>query len=151
MCAYSVLTPYPGTLTWYAMAKQGRVVSCDWDKYDQGHIVYRPAKLTPPQLREGHMHAYRRFYSVPSIVKRFPLMSSRGRIQWSIYNLFFRRGEVTGRTLDDAVAAPTSAPEHVPVPPIMPTKKEWRQAVIEGIGGPDGKLLRPVRPATPKA
>ena len=41
-CAYSVLTPYPGTLTWYEMKKAGQIVSYDWDLYDQGHIVYRP-------------------------------------------------------------------------------------------------------------
>ena len=79
MCAYSALTPYPGTLTWYQMQKEKRIVSYDWDKYDQGHIVYRPGKLTPDQLRDGHMHAYRRFYSWPSILRRFPLTSSRNR------------------------------------------------------------------------
>ena len=32
-CAYSVLTPYPGTLTWYEMKKANRIVSYDWEKY----------------------------------------------------------------------------------------------------------------------
>jgi radical SAM superfamily enzyme YgiQ (UPF0313 family) len=41
-CAYSVLTPYPGTLTWYEMKKANRIVSFDWTMYDQGHVVYRP-------------------------------------------------------------------------------------------------------------
>jgi radical SAM superfamily enzyme YgiQ (UPF0313 family) len=132
MCAYSALTPYPGTLTWYQMEKEKRIVSYDWDKYDQGHIVYRPGTLTPGQLREGHMHAYERFYSWPSILRRFPWTSSRNRLQWSIYNLFFRKGEVTGRTLEDAIAAPTAPPEHLPRPPIMPVRPEWRAAVMEG-------------------
>src|SRR6516225_4247532 len=35
-CAYSVLTPYPGTLTWYEMKKANRIVSFDWDKSAQG-------------------------------------------------------------------------------------------------------------------
>ena len=34
-CAYSVLTPYPGTLTWYELKKANRIVSFDWEKYDQ--------------------------------------------------------------------------------------------------------------------
>ena len=46
-CAYSVFTPYPGTLTWYEMRKAGRIVSYDWEKYDQANVVYRPAQLTP--------------------------------------------------------------------------------------------------------
>ena len=29
-CAYSTLTPYPGTLTWYEMKKANRIVSFDW-------------------------------------------------------------------------------------------------------------------------
>ncbi len=44
-CAYSTLTPYPGTLTWYEMKKENRIVSFDWTMYDQGHVVYRPAQM----------------------------------------------------------------------------------------------------------
>ncbi len=137
MCAYSVLTPYPGTLTWYQMKKENRIVSYDWDKYDQGHIVYRPTKLTPDELREGHLHAYERFYSWPSMLRRFPWNSSRSRPHWWIHNLFFRKGEVTGRDLKDAILEPTPAPRHLPRPPLMPIKKEWRDAVLEGGGRVD--------------
>ena len=45
-CAYSALTPYPGTLTWYEMKKANRIVSFDWTMYDQGHVVYRPAQMS---------------------------------------------------------------------------------------------------------
>ncbi len=134
MSAYSVMTPYPGTLTWYQMEKAGRVVSYDWDKYDQGHIVFRPENLTPEQLREGHMHAYRKFYSLSSMAKRFPIRGTRSRLHWSLYNMFFRKGEVTGRDIDNAVAEATLPPTHIPVPPIMPLKREWREAVLEGMG-----------------
>ena len=61
--AYSVLTPYPGTLTWYEMKKANRIVSFDWEKYDQGNVVYRPAKMTGEELRLGHIDAYKTFYS----------------------------------------------------------------------------------------
>ena len=133
MCAYSVLTPYPGTLTWYEMKKANRIVSYDWDYYDQGRIVYRPENMTTQELRDGHMRAYERFYSFPSIAQRFPYLGSRDRLQWSIYNAFFRKGEVTGRNLPDAIAPPTAMPEVVPVPPLMPKKREWREMVEEGI------------------
>src|SRR5262249_8325548 len=36
-CAFSVLTPYPGTLTWYELKKANRIVSFDWTKYDQAN------------------------------------------------------------------------------------------------------------------
>ncbi len=131
VCAYSVFTPYPGTLAWYEMLKQKRLVSYDWDKYDQGHIVYRPMSLTPQQLREGHMRAYKKFYSFPSIVRRFPTNSGRSKIYWSTYNLFFRKGEVTGRFIENAIAEPTGAPRHVAEPPLMPERKDWQELVKE--------------------
>ncbi len=130
-CAYSVLTPYPGTLTWFEMLKQQRVVSYDWDKYDQGHIVYRPKRLAPEQLREGHMSAYQQFYSPSSMLRRFPFLGSRSRFYWTVYNLFFRKGEVTGRDLADAVAEPTEVPGHLAEIPIMPKRAEWRKLIIE--------------------
>ena len=74
-CAYSTLTPYPGTLTWYEMKKADRIVSFDWTKYDQGHVVYRPANMSGDELRIGQGHVYERFYSRSSIASRFPLES----------------------------------------------------------------------------
>src|SRR3974377_699493 len=58
-CAYSTLTPYPGTLTWHEMKKANRIVSFDWTMYDQGHVVYRPAQMSGEELRIGADRAYR--------------------------------------------------------------------------------------------
>jgi radical SAM superfamily enzyme YgiQ (UPF0313 family) len=132
-CAYSVLTPYPGTLTWYELKKAGRIVSFDWTKYDQANVVYRPAQMTGDQLRLGQTAAYERFYSVPSIAKRFPVLGRRKRTQWTIYNLFMKKGAATD--VKDAVAEPTREPDVIPMPPILPLKREWREAVLEGTAG----------------
>src|SRR5690349_14912050 len=78
-CAYSALTPYPGTLTWYEMKKAGRIVSYDWSKYDQGHVVYRPAQMSGDDLRLGVDRAYRNFYGTSSIANRFPMHGKRHR------------------------------------------------------------------------
>ncbi len=94
-CAYSTLTPYPGTLTWYEMKKANRIVSFDWTMYDQGHVVYRPAQMTADELRIGQGRTYGKFYSRSSIASRFPLRGRRHRTQWLIYNLFMRRGSQT--------------------------------------------------------
>jgi radical SAM superfamily enzyme YgiQ (UPF0313 family) len=133
-CAYSVLTPYPGTLTWYEMKKADRIVSYDWTMYDQANVVYRPAQMTGDQLRLGQTEAYETFYSPTSMAKRFPIRGSRRRIQWAIYNLFMKKGAATDRK--DAVAPATPAPDMAPVPPILPLKREWREAVLEGMGSP---------------
>jgi radical SAM superfamily enzyme YgiQ (UPF0313 family) len=127
-CAYSVLTPYPGTLTWYEMKKANRIFSFDWSKYDQGNVVYRPAGMSSDELRLGQISAYETFYKPSSIARRFPLRGGRNRLQWSIYNLFMKKGSATERKA--TIAEPTEAPEMAPMPPILPIKKEWRQAVL---------------------
>jgi radical SAM superfamily enzyme YgiQ (UPF0313 family) len=131
-CAYSVLTPYPGTLTWYEMKKAGRIVCYDWDKYDQANVVYRPAQMSGDELRLGHIGAYDTFYAPASLARRFPYWSQRSRLQWSVYNLFMKKGAATDRKA--AVAAATPAPDVVPVPPIFPQQPELRQAVLEAMG-----------------
>src|SRR5262249_51015809 len=78
-CAYSVLTPYPGTLTWYEMKKANRIVSFDWNKYDQGQVVYLPAQMSGDELRLGQAKAYRTFYALSSIAGRFPTRARRHR------------------------------------------------------------------------
>jgi radical SAM superfamily enzyme YgiQ (UPF0313 family) len=132
-CAYSVLTPYPGTLTWYEMKRAGRIVSFDWTMYDQGHVVYRPSGMSADELRIGQGSAYERFYSAPSIANRFPLRDSRHRMQWMIYNLFMRKASRTENI--DSIAAPTAEPDIAPMPPILPVKREWRAAVLEAAEG----------------
>jgi radical SAM superfamily enzyme YgiQ (UPF0313 family) len=131
-CAYSVLTPYPGTLTWYEMKKANRIVSFDWTKYDQANVVYRPAQMSGDELRLGQEFAYETFYTPSSIVRRFPVRGKRSRLQWTIYNLFMKKGSATDRK--EAIAEPTEAPDVSPMPPVLPLKREWRQAVLEGIG-----------------
>jgi radical SAM superfamily enzyme YgiQ (UPF0313 family) len=128
-CAYSVLTPYPGTLTWYEMKKANRIVSFDWAMYDQSHVVYRPAQMTADELRVGQADAYEGFYSPSSIARRFPLRGRRHRAQWLIYNLFMRKAAQTQNIY--SVPSPTLEPDVAPMPPILPIKREWRAAVLE--------------------
>jgi radical SAM superfamily enzyme YgiQ (UPF0313 family) len=137
-CAYSVLTPYPGTLTWYEMKKANRIVSFDWEKYDQGHVVFRPAQMTGDELRLGQSRTYETFYSLASIASRFPTRGPRHRTQWLIYNTFMRRASKTESKRIVSIAAPTEVPDTAPMPPILPVKREWRAAVLEAAGGGPG-------------
>ena len=63
-------------------------------------------------------------------------LSGAGRAQAhavDIYNLFMKKGAATDRK--DAVAEPTPVPDVIPMPPILPLKREWREAVLEGTAG----------------
>jgi radical SAM superfamily enzyme YgiQ (UPF0313 family) len=128
-CAYSTLTPYPGTLTWYELKKANRIFSFDWTLYDQGHVVYHPAQMRADELRSGQLGAYNSFYTLSSMASRFPVRGKRHRAQWLIYNLFMRGG-ASGEDTQTTVV-PTPEPQDAPMPPILPQKREWRAAVLE--------------------
>jgi len=68
---FAILTPYPGTRIYEQYSKENRIFSHNWDLYDMGHVVFRPQRMTVEQLQEGHDWANRRFYSYPSMFKRF--------------------------------------------------------------------------------
>jgi hypothetical protein len=68
------------------MKKANRIVSFDWQKYDQGHVVFRPAQMSGDELRVGVSQVYETFYSLRSIATRFPPRGPRHRTQWLIYN-----------------------------------------------------------------
>lgn len=66
---FHIQTPYPGTRLYQTLAAQGRITVHDWDRYDTRHVVYRPARLTAEELKEGYDRAYRDFYSWSNIAR----------------------------------------------------------------------------------
>jgi radical SAM superfamily enzyme YgiQ (UPF0313 family) len=66
---FHIQTPYPGTRLYKALAAEGRITCHDWDRYDTRHVVYRPNRLTPEQLKEGYDRAYRDFYGWRNIAR----------------------------------------------------------------------------------
>ena len=66
---FHIQTPYPGTRLYSALAAQGRIISHDWDRYDTRHVVFRPARLSPEQLKTGYDRAYRDFYGWGNIAR----------------------------------------------------------------------------------
>jgi radical SAM superfamily enzyme YgiQ (UPF0313 family) len=131
VCAYSVLTPHPGTINWFEMMRRGQIVSFDWNKYDQSHIVFEPASLSKDQLFRGYIDTYDGFYSVPSMLRRFPYDGSRNRLYWAIYNAFLRKGGIATRDREQMIAERTPKPEYAAVPPLIPQKAAWRDLVLE--------------------
>jgi radical SAM superfamily enzyme YgiQ (UPF0313 family) len=66
---FHILTPYPGTALHGRMARDGRMLHADWDRYDTRHAVFRPARLTPGELEAGYWGAYESFYRWGSILR----------------------------------------------------------------------------------
>jgi hypothetical protein len=51
------------------MKKVDRIISFDWDKYDQANVVYRPAQMSGDELRLGQTAAYETFYALSSAAR----------------------------------------------------------------------------------
>jgi len=87
---FSVLTPFPGTAVHKQFERDGRIADRDWSHYTMSNVVFRPQHMTALELEQGQRYAYRRFYSIPCIVKRAATV--RGKfIPRLLVNLSYRR------------------------------------------------------------
>lgn len=90
---YSILTPFPGTLLYSDLEKQGRIITKNWSKYDGKHVVFQPLKMNKDELQNGIVEVYRKTFSLRSILQRtlltrnasFKTFSSN--VALGIYNL----------------------------------------------------------------
>ena len=75
MCLFAILTPYPGTMLYKRLQAEGRLTHPDWwlhgQDFDRLSPFYRPARMSPDQLRDGWIRAWKSFYSYSSIWRRF--------------------------------------------------------------------------------
>jgi len=67
---FYILVPVPSTELFYKMEREGRILDRNWSHYDGNHVVFQPKLMTPDELLEGYLKAYRTLYSIPSILKR---------------------------------------------------------------------------------
>ncbi len=84
---FSLLTPLPGTALFRQFEQEQRLVHRDWSKYDLGAVVFNHPLLTAKRLHFDKNHAWRRFYSLRSIIKRLGMPKSRGDLVLWISNL----------------------------------------------------------------
>lgn len=77
LASFGILTPFPGTRLYQRLEQERRIISRDWRKYDIGHVVYKPLKLTVEQLQRGLDWAWYHFYSFSSILKRIGSLKIR--------------------------------------------------------------------------
>ncbi|MFZ7120251.1 MAG: B12-binding domain-containing radical SAM protein [Eubacteriaceae bacterium] len=64
-----ILTPYPGTILFEKMKKQGRILTNKWKIYDTRHLVFSHPNITKEQMEEGYKKAYKNFYKWGNIMK----------------------------------------------------------------------------------
>jgi radical SAM superfamily enzyme YgiQ (UPF0313 family) len=86
---FHIMTPYPGTKLFDVMSASGRILTRNWDLYDTGHAVFRPARMTAEALEEGYARVYRDFYTFGSILRRSTGLANP--LKRILYNVAWRR------------------------------------------------------------
>ena len=82
---FHILTPFPGTRAFAELDAQRRLLHRDWARYDTDHAVFRPRRMSPATLEEGHRRAYRDFLRYGSILRRsFGLPGALKRIAYNL-------------------------------------------------------------------
>jgi radical SAM superfamily enzyme YgiQ (UPF0313 family) len=67
---FSIVTPFPGTALYHSLKRQGRLRHENWDHYDTQHVVFQPRNMTPDQLSQGYLWAWKEAYRLPVIARR---------------------------------------------------------------------------------
>jgi len=68
--SFNVLTPYPGTKIYEKLKNENRLITHDWRYYDHNTVVFKPSNMTALELQIGKITARKKFYSLPSVLKR---------------------------------------------------------------------------------
>ncbi len=67
---FAIVTPFPNTPLYMRLAAEGRILTRDWELYDGQHVVFQPRHLSVSELQLGVEAAWKRAYSLRSIVRR---------------------------------------------------------------------------------
>jgi radical SAM superfamily enzyme YgiQ (UPF0313 family) len=122
---FHIQTPYPGTRLFARTDAAGRILTRDWDLYDTRHVVYRPERLTPEQLKRGYDWAYREFYRWPSIARG---ALSHGSIKHQAKHFFYAAGWKKFEPLWDVVIRARQLPIMTPILEGVLSKVSAKQA-----------------------
>ncbi len=85
-----ILTPYPGTVLYDRMRKEGRLLTDELSLYNTANVVFRPKGMTPEELYRGYLWIYRQVYSLKNIIRRRP-EERRQRMTYWLFNLLYRK------------------------------------------------------------
>lgn len=59
---FFLFTPYPGSVHWDRMERQGRIIDRDWSRYNGAHVVFRPLDMSPEDLQGQFTKVWNEFF-----------------------------------------------------------------------------------------
>lgn len=91
----NILTPYPGTPIFDRFEQEGRILTKDWERYNQVDVVFQPKNIGVEELKEGARKLAKDFYSKSKVMRRITKMVMTTKKISSIIpagtNISFRR------------------------------------------------------------
>jgi len=84
-----ILAPLPDTRSFYRFKAEGRILSENWEKYDNIHCPYIPRKMTPEQVEQGFIWTWKRIFSPASIYRRIWRKPAVHRFYYTLMNIGF--------------------------------------------------------------
>jgi radical SAM superfamily enzyme YgiQ (UPF0313 family) len=94
---FNTLNPMPGTRLYHRLHAEGRLLERTWwlqEKYKYGEVMFRPAGMTPDQLRKGCIRV-RMEFSRPAGILRRALDRKANARNWQNLSLFLLANRVT--------------------------------------------------------
>lgn len=89
---FHILTPYPGTPLHARLAREGRILSHNWDLYDTRHAVFRPARMTGEALERGYRRSNEQFGAWSTIWRSAATKDNwRDRLRHVLFSAGLRR------------------------------------------------------------
>lgn len=85
-----ILTPYPGTVLYNQMLKDGRIIDHTAENYNTSNVVFKPKNMTPEELKAGYLWMYRQFYTHKNIYRRIP-DRKENHIPFFLFNYAYRK------------------------------------------------------------
>lgn len=80
-----LMTPYPGTLVYENLKREGRILTDDFSKFDTKKVVISPKNMTPERLADGFNEIRKATYSYNSIFNRSLPYLMKGPIESLLY------------------------------------------------------------------
>src|SRR3984957_6339883 len=77
---FAIVTPFPGTALHKRLAKEGRILTRNWELYDGQHVVFQPKAISVCELEQGTDAAWKHAYSYRCILSRL----SPSPAPWSV-------------------------------------------------------------------
>lgn len=75
----TVNTPYPGTLSFYTMDQENRILTYDWNCYTIFNPVIIPKNMTVQKLNEGYLKVLKTVNSPDNIKERINYFKNQAR------------------------------------------------------------------------